>query len=70
MAIATVNPASGEVLKKFEALSDSQIEEKLARAAATFASYRKTPFSERARMMAKAGDALESQKEALGRLMT
>ena len=31
MTIASINPATGETLKKFEALSDSQIEEKLRR---------------------------------------
>ena len=70
MAIATINPATGEVLKKFEPLPDGQIEEKIGRAAEAFARYRKTPFSERAHMMAKAGDILESQKQEFGRLMT
>jgi len=70
MAIATVNPATGEVVKTFEQLSDAQIEEKLARAAATFATYRKTSIAERAEKMLRAADILEKEKEALGRLMT
>jgi len=70
MAIATVNPATGEVVKTFEQLSDAQIEEKLARAAATFATYRKTPITERAEKMLRAADILEKEKESLGRLMT
>src|SRR6266852_3905986 len=51
MAIATINPATGEVLKTFDSLSDAQIEVKLQKAADTFLSYRKVPFAERARMM-------------------
>ena len=70
MAIASINPATGQVLKTFEPLSDSQIEKKLQLAADTFSKFRKLSFSERARMMARAGEILEAEKEALGRLMT
>jgi len=70
MAIATVNPATGQLIKSFEPLSDSQIEVKLQRAADTFSEYRKVPFAERARMMLKAGAILESEKENYARIMT
>jgi succinate-semialdehyde dehydrogenase/glutarate-semialdehyde dehydrogenase len=70
MAIATVNPATGQLIKSFEPLSDSQIEVKLQRAADTFSDYRKVPFAERARMMLKAGAILESEKENYARIMT
>jgi succinate-semialdehyde dehydrogenase / glutarate-semialdehyde dehydrogenase len=70
MAIATVNPATGQLVKSFEPLTDSQIEEKLQRAADTFSKYRKVPFAERARMMLKAGAILESEKESYARVMT
>ena len=70
MAIATVNPATGQLLKSFEALSDAQIEAKLQRAADTFASYRKMPFAERARRMIKAAEILEKEKETFARMMT
>jgi succinate-semialdehyde dehydrogenase/glutarate-semialdehyde dehydrogenase len=70
MAIASVNPATGEVLKTFEPLTASQIETKLSLAAKTFESFRKTTFADRARMMNKAADILESEKESLGKLMT
>jgi succinate-semialdehyde dehydrogenase/glutarate-semialdehyde dehydrogenase len=52
MAIATVNPTTGQLMKSFEALSDAEIEVKLGRAADTFAKYRHVPFAERARMIA------------------
>lgn len=70
MAIATVNPATGQVLKTFESLSDAQLEVKLQKAADAFSSYRKTPFADRARMMLKAGAFLESEKEHCARVMT
>jgi succinate-semialdehyde dehydrogenase / glutarate-semialdehyde dehydrogenase len=70
MAIASINPATGQVLKTFEPLSDAQIEKKLQLAADTFLKFRKLSFIERGRMMARAGEILEAEKEALGRLMT
>ena len=70
MAIATTNPSTGETLKTFEPLSDAQLELKLQKAADTFLSYRKTPFAERARMMMKAAEILEQEKENYGRVMT
>jgi succinate-semialdehyde dehydrogenase / glutarate-semialdehyde dehydrogenase len=70
MAIATVNPATGQVLKTFEPLSDAQLEVKLQKAADTFLSYRRMPFAERARMMMNAGAILESEKEHCARVMT
>jgi len=70
MAIATVNPATNEVVKTFTALTDAQVDEKIAKAASTFQSYRKTSFADRARWMKNAGDILTAEKEALGRIMT
>jgi succinate-semialdehyde dehydrogenase / glutarate-semialdehyde dehydrogenase len=70
MAIATINPATGELVKKFEGLTDVQVDAKIAKAARTFQSFRKTSFAERARWMNKAAEILESEKETFGRLMT
>jgi succinate-semialdehyde dehydrogenase / glutarate-semialdehyde dehydrogenase len=70
MAIATMNPATGQLLKSFEPLSDAQIETKLQRAADTFATYRTTPFTERSKKMFKAAEILDNEKEHYARLMT
>jgi succinate-semialdehyde dehydrogenase/glutarate-semialdehyde dehydrogenase len=70
MAIATINPATGQVIKTFDPLSDSQVDEKIRRAAEVFPKFRKLTFAERAQMMRKAADILEAEKDALGRLMT
>ena len=70
MAIATINPATGEVLKKFEPLTDAQVDERIAKAAKAFQSFRKTSFADRAKWMLKAGEILEKEKAELGRLMT
>jgi succinate-semialdehyde dehydrogenase / glutarate-semialdehyde dehydrogenase len=70
MAIATINPATGETLKKFAPLTESQIQDKICRGAEAFTKYRKVPFAERSRMMMNAADILESDKEKLARMMT
>jgi succinate-semialdehyde dehydrogenase / glutarate-semialdehyde dehydrogenase len=70
MAIATINPATGERIKSFEPLSEAQIDAKLQRAADTFSEYRRMPFAERARRMTRAAEILEAEKEGFGRLMT
>jgi succinate-semialdehyde dehydrogenase / glutarate-semialdehyde dehydrogenase len=70
MTIASINPATGETLKIFEALSDSQIEEKLRLAVAAFSEFRRTTFADRAARMMKAAQILESDKEKFGRVMT
>src|SRR6202040_1534793 len=70
MAIATINPATGETIKTFEALTDSQVDQKIERAAKTFPAFHKLPFAERARMMIKAAEILENEKASLAKLMT
>lgn len=70
MAIATVNPATGEQLKRFEPLSPAQIEAKLELAAQTFRRFPKLTFAARGAMMNRAAEILERDKEELGRLMT
>jgi succinate-semialdehyde dehydrogenase/glutarate-semialdehyde dehydrogenase len=66
----SVNPATGEVLKRYDDHGEREVEARLARAAATFRTYRRTSFAERAGWMRRAGDLLEKEKAELGRLMT
>ena len=70
MAIATINPATGEVVKRFDALTDAQVDDKITTASAAFQSFRKTPFADRTRWMTNTAAILESEKEAIGRMMT
>ena len=70
MAIASINPTTGETLKTFSALSAEEIEQKLQLAADTFRTYRHTSFADRARMMQRAAEIIEAEKSDLGRLMT
>ncbi|HYO99859.1 MAG TPA: NAD-dependent succinate-semialdehyde dehydrogenase [Pyrinomonadaceae bacterium] len=70
MAIASVNPATGEKLREFAPLGAAEIEEKLARAARAFLTHRRTSFAARAEKMYGAADILETEKEVFARLMT
>ena len=70
MAIASINPTTGETLKTFEPHSPAQIEQKLQLAAETFQSHRHTSLEERAAKMTRVAEILESEKLAFGKLMT
>jgi succinate-semialdehyde dehydrogenase / glutarate-semialdehyde dehydrogenase len=70
MAISTINPATGELLKTFNPLTDAEIDHKIQRSADAFARHRKLPFADRARIMLKAADILEREKDTFARLMT
>lgn len=70
MAIATINPATGQTIKTFDALTDAQVDQKITRAAEVFTTFHKLSFAQRAKWMLKAGEILDADKESLGRLMT
>src|SRR5271166_3419267 len=70
MPIATINPATGELIETFQPLSAAQIEQKLQLAVSAFKAEQKTPFAERARRMRKAADILERDKDKFAHLMT
>ncbi len=70
MPIATVNPATGETIKTFVPATAREIDDVLTRAADAFRKHRMLPFAERSRLMTRAAEILESDKEKFGRLMT
>ncbi|AFY42843.1 NAD-dependent succinate-semialdehyde dehydrogenase [Nostoc sp. PCC 7107] len=70
MAIATINPATGETLKTFEPLNDAEIAAKLDLANQAFEQYRKTSFSQRSQWLQKAAQILEQEKADFAKVMT
>jgi succinate-semialdehyde dehydrogenase/glutarate-semialdehyde dehydrogenase len=70
MAIASINPATGERLKEFAAFDDAEIEKRLKRAEEAFAHHRREPFAKRAQLMMAAASLLEQEKDRLARTMT
>ena len=51
MAIASINPATGEKLKEFSPIDDAEIEKRLNRAERAFSKYRRTSLTERAELL-------------------
>jgi succinate-semialdehyde dehydrogenase / glutarate-semialdehyde dehydrogenase len=70
MAISTTDPRTGTVVKTFDELTDDQLEEKLARAAAAFESYRLTTHEERAGWLRAAADICDKRTEEVAEMMT
>src|ERR1700678_3114683 len=70
MAIATTNPATGEILKRFDELSGEELEACIARAAAAVQAQRRTTFEQRSVWMRQAADLLDAERDAVARVMT
>jgi succinate-semialdehyde dehydrogenase/glutarate-semialdehyde dehydrogenase len=70
MAIATVNPATGETLKTYAPFNAGEIEECLVRSDQAFREHRLTSFAERAALMRRAAGLLEEEQEYAARTVT
>src|SRR3954470_15548136 len=70
MPISTTDPRTGEVLQTFDELTDEQLEDKLARAAAAASTYRLTGFEDRAGWLRQAADILDKRTDEVAELMT
>ena len=68
--MTSLNPYTGKVLREFEQDSDEALERKLHLAEERAQSHRKVAFGERARMMLRAAEILEQEKQRFGELMT
>jgi len=70
MAIESVNPATGERLRVFQAHAPAEVEKRLAAAAAAFKSWSRRPIAERAEVLRRAGEILEKEQRTFGAVMT
>ena len=70
MAISTTDPRTGEVLKTFDELTDDQVEDRLARAAAAADSYRLTTHEQRSEWLRAAADILDKRVDEVAEMMT
>jgi succinate-semialdehyde dehydrogenase/glutarate-semialdehyde dehydrogenase len=70
MAIASINPATGEELKEFASFDDSEIEKRLKLAERAFAHHRRRPFAERAQLMMATAGILDQEKKKLAHTIT
>jgi len=68
--IATTNPATGQVLKTYEAMSTEQIDEAIERTDLAYQQLRGTTVDKRARWMRAAADLLDAERDEIARIMT
>jgi succinate-semialdehyde dehydrogenase/glutarate-semialdehyde dehydrogenase len=66
----SINPADGKVSKKFETLSDGELETKIATAAKAYEIWRHKSYAERAKIVAKAAAILHAKGDEFARIMT
>jgi succinate-semialdehyde dehydrogenase/glutarate-semialdehyde dehydrogenase len=68
--IETINPATGESVQSFPALTSREIEDRLAAAHRASIAWRQAPIAQRIEVLRRAADLLERRKAEYGRLMT
>lgn len=69
MLYRSLDPATEELIAEFETATEPQIEAALARAAAVFEDWKRTPFAVRQRVNERLADRLEAEADDLARLM-
>lgn len=70
MDVQTVNPATGEIIKNYDLMSDSHIENVVAQAHEAFQLWRDVEMSEREKLMLNASNVLKKNKEEYAALIT
>ena len=70
MAIATVNPATGETIQTFDEMSEAEVDLRLTASAQAYQSYRHTDFAERALWMRTAAEILDAELDQIAAMMT
>lgn len=70
MAIQSMNPATGEVVRDFQPHTDAQVAEAITRAHDTFRTWSRTDFAHRAGLMRTAADLLDAENEQIAQVMT
>jgi succinate-semialdehyde dehydrogenase/glutarate-semialdehyde dehydrogenase len=70
MAIAVVNPTTGETLEEFVEHSADEIETRLQNAQQAYETLRSTSYQQRGIWMKKAADILEAEVDDLSRMIT
>jgi succinate-semialdehyde dehydrogenase/glutarate-semialdehyde dehydrogenase len=69
VAIASVNPSTGQVERQFDELTDAELDQKLEQAVVAFRTFRRSSLADRAAALLRAAAILDAEKDALGRTM-
>ena len=69
MAMQTVNPATGALVREYEEISEEALDAAVAAAHRAFLEWRRTSFAERGAVLRRAADALDARKDELAHQM-
>jgi succinate-semialdehyde dehydrogenase/glutarate-semialdehyde dehydrogenase len=70
MAYESINPNNGKTVKTFPELTDEQLEKKIATAAHTYESWKKTSYADRAKIVAKAAELMHANVDTFAKHAT
>jgi succinate-semialdehyde dehydrogenase / glutarate-semialdehyde dehydrogenase len=70
MTYQSINPYNGELSKTFDELTDESLDNKIATAASCFATWRHTPFADRAAIASRAAAILRAKANEFASLVT
>src|SRR5256714_4252036 len=70
MAIASIDPATGELTQRFDPHTDGEIESALDRAVSAFQKHRRSSFAERAAKLRHAAEMLGKDREHFAQIIT
>ena len=70
MTYQSLNPATGKLLKKFDELTDKELETKIVTAASCFETWRQKTYAERAVIVAKASAIMHAKVDEFAHTMT
>ena len=65
--IATINPATGETIRTFQPHDAAEIDRRIARAAAAFLAWRRTPLAVRTAAVRRLGELLDEREGTVRR---
>lgn len=70
MAIQTINPTTNKVVKSFDEISETALDDAVAKAANTFDEWKKTDYKTRARLLYNVAGLLRAKKKELAKIIT
>ncbi len=70
MSIQSTNPATNKVVKTFEEMTETALEQSISKSVETFATWKQTPYPKRAELLHKVAGLLRENKKELAELIT
>jgi succinate-semialdehyde dehydrogenase/glutarate-semialdehyde dehydrogenase len=70
MSIQSTNPATNKVVKTFEEMSETAVDQSITKSVETFAIWKKTPYSKRAALLHNVAGMLRERKKEFAQLIT